>query len=1029
MYLKIFYINIKNNNMNIEGNTYLFYDKYCDDHKFSNPKTINITLEDLYGGDYVCITGIEAIKEFNKYGATNILNLDLDLDLDFYQLSFFKIPKTKIDNEKKILIVCINHDKLKKNLNNIPNKDFLITACSYHCAYIGIYNSNKIKKNINELIKVKSIESNSDPTDPIIKEPTFSKLKLFEYQKRTVKWIVNTELEKRELNYSFNDEVFFGDIVYDSVKKIFISTEDRKKIIWYGGLLADEVGLGKTWEMICASLMNPSKNISYYKDPEYLCSKATLIVCQNHLAKQWIREFEKTIKEEYNLNVIQLFTKPHHDKVTYLDLLDADFIVISYEFLRNEAYYDNWIKNLSQNKKGVTYVNSDLFLEEKVTEKLMEIINSIKKNPTKLFDVKPVLNCIKYHRVIFDEFHTLVTDTKNTFILKLLKFFKSTFRWIVTGTPFDKSDDCLEKMVDYVTNHSVDKLDKILNIDVIQNYLLNKFYRKNTNKSRESEYKLKPIKEEVIKLKFTPTERALYNAYIVNSNIDKLSVAARQLCNDPRLLDELKDELSGCKTPEDIQKTLVSHHKKNMDIASKKVRFMNYKIKKTERKIKITEFKRYRKFLKQLGYRVQIEYPEKIVDPEFDNKNNGELDMDDIVDNNDNNDNNDDTDSENEEELNNKPLMIVNDENTNKILKLVNKLLNNNPSITLNNIKINLDNLNNKLKECIKQYEGKRSTSEFFTNMMEKINKITEKQKQKKLNDNDIDDNDIDDNTDEDETCSICLGEITGEDVGVTKCGHMYCYLCIKEMIQSNPKCPLCMKPTKLDEIYMISFEDLSRKEQTKEIKDKISLINKVGTKLANLIFYIKNSKDKCIVFSQWDDLLKKVGDTLDIYGVQNVFCRGNVWTRDKTIRDFTTKQDVKVIMLSSASAAAGTNLTIAKKVILLEPVSGTYEFRKNTEKQAIGRAHRTGQLDEVTVVRFIIKDTVEEEIYNENIIEDAKFKSDIEIKMLSDDNLNLTKEEIELIAKDVEINEKKKELKPKKKLTTKSVKHNNKTQ
>ena len=182
-------------------------------------------------------------------------------------------------------------------------------------------------------------------------------------------------------------------------------------------------------------------------------------------------------------------------------------------------------------------------------------------------------------------------------------------------------------------------------------------------------------------------------------------------------------------------------------------------------------------------------------------------------------------------------------------------------------------------------------------------------------------------------------------------------------MIKSNPKCPLCMKPTKESDITMISFEDLNKKDNTKEIKDKISLITKIGTKLANLIFYIKNCKEKCIVFSQWDDLLKKVGDVLDTYGIKNVFCRGNIWTRDKAIRDFTLKQDVQVIMLSSESAAAGTNLTSATKVILLDPVSGSYEYRKNTEGQAIGRAHRTGQTKQVSVVRFIIKDTIEEEI------------------------------------------------------------------
>jgi SNF2 family DNA or RNA helicase len=989
--------------MNIEGNTYMFYDKYCGDHGYKNENTNNITLDQLYSGDYMTYNGKNAINEFNKF--TDVPNITENIDTNFYQITFFVILKTNNCGEKKFLTVCVNHQKLKDSLDNIPNKDFLIRTCSYHCAY----KSKKYNKNTNELIKLKSADANADMTDPIIEEPSFTKIRLFDYQKRTVKWMYDTEIEQRKLNYSYNDEIFFGDIVYDSVQKQFVQFEDRKKIEFDGGLLADEMGVGKTFEVISASLINQPKNISYFNDDTYLTSKATIIFCQNQLAKQWTREFEKTIKEEYNLKVIQLFTKVQHDKLTYIDLLDADFIVVSFNFLGNECYFDQWIKKLSGTKKALTWINSPQYSEEKANDKILEILNDIKNNPKKLFETKPLLNCIKFYRMVTDEFHSIVTDVKYSYILKLLRLFKSDYKWIVTGTPFDKSDLCLENMVDYVTNYKINNVKNILDIESVQNYLLNKFYRKNTNESRKSEYKLKPLKEEIIKLKFTPTERALYNAYIVNSNVDKLSVQVRQACCDPRIIDELKDELAGCKTPEDIQKTLVNHHKKVTDIASKKIRFIKYKIKKAEYKIKITEFRRYRKYLKQIGYKVQIEYPEKIKDPEFDNTDNlqelgEENDENDIFDNESSDDDNDDD--------KNKPLIIVNDANVANIVQQIHKLLNNNPSVTLNTMKENLHTLNSKLEEATKQYEGKRSTSEFFTNMMDKINKITEKQKNKK------DDDDID----EEEMCSICLNPITGEDVGVTKCGHMYCFQCIKEMIQSNPKCPQCMKPTKQNEIYMISFEDLSRKEQTKEIKDKLSLINKVGTKLANLIFYIKNSKEKCIVFSQWDDLLKKVGDTLDTYGIQNVFCRGNVWSRDKAIRDFTTKENIRVIMLSSASAAAGTNLTAATKVILLEPISGTYEFRKNTERQAIGRAHRTGQLAQVSVVRFIIKDTVEEEIFNENIKEDAKFKNDIEVQMLTDDNLNLTKEEIDIIAKNEEENLKKKELKPKKKtkITTK---------
>jgi SNF2 family DNA or RNA helicase len=586
----------------------------------------------------------------------------------------------------------------------------------------------------------------------------------------------------------------------------------------------------------------------------------------------------------------------------------------------------------------------------------------------------------------------------------------------MTGTPFDKSDFCLEAMVNFITDYQVQNMSRILELDNIQKYILNDFYRKNTKLSVENENKLLPIVEEIIKLKFTPTERAMFNAYIVNSNIDKRSVLVRQLCCDPRIVNELKDELSSCKTPEDIQKTMVSHYKKSMDNSAKKIRYIKYRIKKTEYSIKVTEYRRYRKYLRQLGYKVKIEYPEKFIDPEFDNKKDGDKnqdsDQEDELD--DNLDEYDDDDDESDEE--DKPLMIINEANLKKIIQLVGKLLQLNPSLTIVNMNNRIIKLKEKLITQEKDFEGKRATSEFFTNMMDKINKIINKKKLK-LDNPDDSDSDSDSECEDDEMCSICLNKITGDDVGVTKCGHMYCFMCIKEMIRSNPKCPQCMKPVNHNEIHMISFEDLTSKEQTKDVLDKISLISKIGTKLANLIFYIKNSKEKCIVFSQWDDLLKKVGDVLDTYGIKNVFCRGNVWTRDKAIRDFTQKQDIQVIMLSSESAAAGTNLTAATKVILLDPVSGTYEYRKNTEGQAIGRAHRTGQTKQVSVVRFIIKDTVEEEIYNENIEEDAKFKKDVKMTILTDDNLNLAQEEIEKIAKEAEENNKKKELKPKKKV------------
>ena len=61
--------------------------------------------------------------------------------------------------------------------------------------------------------------------------------------------------------------------------------------------------------------------------------------------------------------------------------------------------------------------------------------------------------------------------------------------------------------------------------------------------------------------------------------------------------------------------------------------------------------------------------------------------------------------------------------------------------------------------------------------------------------------------------------------------------------------------------------------------------------------------------------------------------------------------------MLSSRNAASGINLTIANKIILLEPVYGSFEYRKNIEEQAIGRADRIGQKSPIDVYRFIISE------------------------------------------------------------------------
>ena len=72
--------------------------------------------------------------------------------------------------------------------------------------------------------------------------------------------------------------------------------------------------------------------------------------------------------------------------------------------------------------------------------------------------------------------------------------------------------------------------------------------------------------------------------------------------------------------------------------------------------------------------------------------------------------------------------------------------------------------------------------------------------------------------------------------------------------------------------------------------------------------------------------------------------------------------------MLSTENAASGTNLTEATHIIFMEPIKGDIAQIKNMEDQAIGRAVRLGQENQVHVYKLIIKDTIEEDIYNHKI-------------------------------------------------------------
>jgi len=59
---------------------------------------------------------------------------------------------------------------------------------------------------------------------------------------------------------------------------------------------------------------------------------------------------------------------------------------------------------------------------------------------------------------------------------------------------------------------------------------------------------------------------------------------------------------------------------------------------------------------------------------------------------------------------------------------------------------------------------------------------------------------------------------------------------------------------------------------------------------------------------------------------------------------------------MTLGTGAVGLNLAVASRIYLLEP-----QWNPSIESQAIGRALRLGQKEQVIIIRYIMKNTVEE--------------------------------------------------------------------
>lgn len=147
----------------------------------------------------------------------------------------------------------------------------------------------------------------------------------------------------------------------------------------------------------------------------------------------------------------------------------------------------------------------------------------------------------------------------------------------------------------------------------------------------------------------------------------------------------------------------------------------------------------------------------------------------------------------------------------------------------------------------------------------------------------------------------------------------------------------------------------------------------------------------KILIFSQFVGMLNLIREQLDTAKIKYAYLTGQTQKRQEQVDLFQEEEDVRVFLISLKAGGSGLNLTQAEYVFLVDPW-----WNPAVENQAIDRAYRIGQKNNVIAVRLITPDSIEEKIMKlqeqkKSLVEDlVRAESGFFKKLTKDDLLKL---------------------------------------
>jgi SNF2 family DNA or RNA helicase len=352
--------------------------------------------------------------------------------------------------------------------------------------------------------------------------------------------------ENTNLRYSISD-----DLSNDEINQQVLNG----KIKMHGGIIADDVGLGKTLSTIAFLANKRDEDRNAIKHG--LAELSNMIILPNRLVEQWKHEISKYLvdKDYFNIATIGTITDVKKlSKKTPEELKSIDIFLVSNTIFGNEKYIKDYV--ISGNGLNLIDTKWNRIIIDEAHELL--VVNTIHNYAN---NIAYYTNHYNYTSSFWcSRTNNILTKKERTIAFNIIYNLKSNYRWCLTATPFmyevknfiaylywlsdiklnttykenkiissSSNDYTISKYnPEYINNvyagstkkfshHNNEKLNALYNLltDIDFNNFMDKYVSKNNKKTLQQNdiIDIPIVSEEVIYVNQSDIEKQIYNSY------------------------------------------------------------------------------------------------------------------------------------------------------------------------------------------------------------------------------------------------------------------------------------------------------------------------------------------------------------------------------------------------------------------------------------------------------------------------------------------------------------------------------------